>query len=294
MIARVVLALVLLLGSTAALSADDRYSVTGIVLDVRPATGTFVASIDAIPGYMAAMTMPFRVREAAGLDGLTRGDAVEFTLVVNGAESWVEGIRIRRVENLEQDPLTARRLALIREFTAGLSAPLLRQGDPVPEFRLIDHKNRPAALSDFAGKVVAINFTYTTCQLPDFCLRLVNHFGALQRRFRDALGRDLIFLTITFDPARDQPDVLDRYAAQWKPDPEVWRFLTGTPAGIRPVLDRFGVSAFVNDGLIDHGLRTAVVDRAGRLAVLLDGNHFSTTQLGDVIESVIRGDGGSR
>ena len=49
MIARVVLALVLLLGSTAALSADDRYSVTGIVLDVRPATGTFVASIDAIP-----------------------------------------------------------------------------------------------------------------------------------------------------------------------------------------------------------------------------------------------------
>jgi len=257
------------------------------VLDARPDSGVFVASIDAIPGYMAAMTMPFRVRERALLERLERGAAVEFTLVVTPGESWAEGIRVRRVQNLEQDPLAARRLVLIDELTTGRRAPVVAPGGRVPDFQLVDHKFRPVSLSQFAGRVVAINFTYTTCQLPDFCLRLVNHFGALQRRFAEVLGRDLVFLTITFDPQRDTPDVLDRYAEQWKPDHEVWRFLTGTPAAIRPVLDAFGVSAFVNDGLIDHGLRTAIVGRDGRLAVLLEGNHFSTAQLGDVIDAVL-------
>ena len=65
-------------------------------------------------------------------------------------------------------------------------------------------REHAGTLSQFAGGVVAINFTYTTCQLSDFCLRLVNHFGALQRRFADVLGRDLVFLTITFDPASRQ------------------------------------------------------------------------------------------
>ncbi|MFO7301777.1 MAG: SCO family protein [Acidobacteriota bacterium] len=284
----VIVAVTLMLAwSAATAAADERYPVTGIVLDARPDSGVFVASIDAIPGYMAAMTMPFRVRERALLERLERGAAVEFTLVVTPGESWAEGIRVRRVQNLEQDPLAARRLALIDELTTGRRAPVVAPGGRVPDFQLVDHKFRPVSLSQFAGRVVAINFTYTTCQLPDFCLRLVNHFGALQRRFAEVLGRDLVFLTITFDPQRDTPDVLDRYAEQWKPDHEVWRFLTGTPAAIRPVLDAFGVSAFVNDGLIDHGLRTAIVGRDGRLAVLLEGNHFSTAQLGDVIDAVL-------
>jgi protein SCO1/2 len=212
---------------------------------------------------------------------------VQFTLVVSASASWAEGIAIRRVENLEQDPLAARRLALIQEFTTGRAARAVTPGAMVPDFRLIDHKARPVALSDFTGKIVAVNFTYTTCQLPDFCLRIVNHFGALQRRFAGELGPELIFLTITFDPARDLPDVLDRYAAQWRPNHDTWRFLTGPVGDVRRVLDLFGVSAFANDGLMDHGLRTAIIDRDRRLVTTLEGNQFSTEQLGDLLEAAL-------
>jgi protein SCO1/2 len=287
MIRVVVCALTVLLTGAPVLAADERYAVTGLVVDVRPATRTFVASIDAIPGFMAAMVMPFQVRDAVELRGLVRGAQVQFTFVVTSASSWAEQITVRRVENLEQDPLAARRLALIDEFTSGRAARAVPAGGIVPDFRLVDHKRRPVSLSDFKGKVVAVNFTYTTCQLPDFCLRIVNHFGALQRRFSGALGPDLIFLTITFDPARDQPDVLDRYAAQWKPNHDTWRFLTGAVADVRPVLELFGMVAFMNEGLMDHGLRTAIIGRDGRLVTNLEGNQYSTDQLGDLIESVL-------
>jgi protein SCO1/2 len=282
---RVIGLVLILLGAATAAGAQDRHAVTGLVVDVQPESRTFVASIDAIPGFMAAMVMPFRVRDAAELHGLTRGATVSFSVVVSSTESWAEGVTIRRVENLEQDPLAARRLALIQELTTGRAARRVPAGEHVPDFRLIDQRARDVSLSDFAGKVVAINFTYTTCVLPDFCLRMVNHFGALQRRFGDALGRDLVFLTITFDPARDTPDVLDRYAAQWQANPDTWHFLTGAVGDVREVLDLFGMSAFANDGLMDHALRTAIVGRDGRLVTTLEGNRFSTTQLGDLLAS---------
>ena len=97
----------------------------------------------------------------------------------------------------------------------------------MPDFRLIDQKSRPVALSDLRGKVVAINFIYTSCPLPNFCLRIANNFGVLQKRFKAQLGRDLVLLTVTFDPVHDTPAVLARYASQWDADPATWHFLTG-------------------------------------------------------------------
>jgi protein SCO1/2 len=278
----------LLLALVAAVRADDRHACRGLVLEVDVAHRTFVASIEAIPKVMPAMSMPFQVRDAKDLEGVAPGAMIEFTLVVGKTASHVEAIRVLRHQNLEQDPLAARRLALLREVGAGVASRAVAVGAPMPDFTLIDQKSRPVTLSAFRGKVVAVNFMYTTCQLPDFCLRIVNHFGALQRRLQNDLGRNLIFLTITFDPVRDQPDVLDHYASQWKPDPNVWHFLTGAVPDVQRVLDLFGVAAFGNDGLMDHSLHTAVIDRSGRLAANIEGNKYSADQLLDLIQSVIK------
>lgn len=266
--------------------ADDRYAVTGMVLEVDPSRRTFVASIDTIPDFMAAMTMPFRVREAGELDGVRPGALVAFTLVVGTADSHVERLRVRRYANVQPDPGRARRLALLREIARGVESRALAPGATVPDFALVDSRGRPVRLSEYRGRVVAINFTYTTCQLPDYCLRIVNHFGVLQKRFAGQLGRDLAFLTITFDPARDTPEVLEAYAAQWDPRSDHWRFLTGAADSLQPVLDLFGVAAFPAEGLLDHALHTVVIDRDGRMAVNLEGNEYTSTQLGDLIAVV--------
>lgn len=268
--------------------AVSRHRVTGMVLDADAARRVFVASIDKIPGVMDAMTMQFEVRDAKELAGVVPGAIVEFTLVAGPAASYVEALRVRRVQNLEQDPLAARRLSLLRQIAGGDAPKALAVGDAVPDFRLIDQKSQPVSLSEFRGKVVAINFMYTTCQLPDFCLRLVNHFNVVQKQLSAALGRDLILLTITFDPLRDTPDVLARYASQWQPVSGAWRFLTGEAADIRRVLDLFGVVAFPNEGLMDHSLHTVFVDRRGRLAANLEGNQYSADQLVSLARTLVR------
>lgn len=269
-------------------SAERRIPITAMVLAVDAPRSTFTAWMDAVPGFMGAMTMPFTVRDATALANLVPGASVEFTLVVGSASSWVEQIRVRRYQGLEQDPLAARRLALLRELTRGPATPRLAIGATVPDFTLIDQKRRPFSLSSVRGKVVAVNFIYTTCQLPEFCLRIANHFGVLQQRFASRLGRDLVLLTITFDPARDTPEALDAYASQWEPNPDTWRFLTGQSADIQRVLDLFGVSAFPNDGLMDHTLRTALIDRQGRLLANIEGNQYTTDQLVALTATALR------
>jgi cytochrome oxidase Cu insertion factor (SCO1/SenC/PrrC family) len=151
----------------------------------------------------------------------------------------------------------------------------------------ISLKLRHVALSQFNGKVVAINFIYTSCALPNFCFRNSNTFGVLQKQFKEQMGRDLVLLTVTFDPLRDQPDVLNRYARTWKADPDTWHFLTGSVPEIQRVSNMFGVDYFPDEGLMNHSLHTAIVDREGRLAANIEGNQFTADQLTDLVRTML-------
>ncbi len=267
--------------------AAQDYPVTGIVLDVDRSRNVFTVSIQAIPGFVPAMAMPFEVRQAKDLDGLVPGAAVEFVLVVDRDASHAERIRIVRYQSVEQDPLAANRLKLLTEIAGGARPRALAFGDTVPDFRLTNQKRRPVALSNLRGRVVAINFVYTSCALPDFCLRIANNFGVLQKRFKARLGRDLVLLTVTFDPVHDTPEVLAQYARRWDADPATWHFLTGPVRDVQRVCHPFGVDFFPDEGLMSHSLHTAILDRRGKLVANLEGNQFTADQLGDLTEAVL-------
>ena len=268
------------------------YPVTGMIVSVNPAGRTFTASIQAIPGYMQAMTMPFEVRQAADLNGLSPGVVVAFTLVVERTTSHAERISVVHYQNTEQDPFSASRLKLLSDLASGSQSPTgtaVPVGQAVPDFTLLDQKRRKVSLSQFRGKVVVANFIYTTCALPNFCLRLANNLAVLQKRFARELGRDLVLVTISFDPIHDTPEVLASYASQWDANPDTWRFLTGPPADVERACRLFGVHAFSNEGLLDHSLHTAIINRDGSLVANIEGNQFTATQLGDVTAGVLKG-----
>jgi protein SCO1/2 len=267
--------------------AAERYPMKGMVLSVDPSHKSFVVSHDSIPAVMAAMTMSFDVRESSDLEGLAPGTMVEFTLVLDGPSAHAEQIHVRRDESVEQDPLTARRLKLLKDII-GSSSKALAIGAEVPDFTLTDQARHSVSLSGLRGKIVAINFIYTSCALPQFCFRTANQFGVLQKRFSSQLGRDVVFLTVTFDPVRDHPERLAEYASQWKADPNAWHFLTGEVTDIQRVCALFGLDYFPDEGLINHSSRTAVIDRRGRLAANIEGNQFTAEQLGDLVDSARR------
>lgn|SRR5579871_1544394 len=267
------------------MAAQHRYSVSGLVISVDQAHQSLVVSHGSIPGYMGAMSMPFHVRTPKTLESLHAGDTVAFTLVVEKKSSWLEDVHPVAFESAERDPAQASRLKLLSALMEKGAAPELTPGQTVPDFTLIDQTGSPVSFSQFRGKVVALNFIYTRCPLPDYCFRLSNNFGRLQKRFEQ--GRNLILLTVTFDPINDQPAVLARYGQIWKAIPKVWYFLTGSLTDVQRVCGMFGAGSWQDEGLLTHSLRTAVIDREGRLVANLEGNQYTSQQLGDLVEMTI-------
>jgi protein SCO1/2 len=286
MTARIML-VTLIAVATGNLCAAQSYAASGIVLKIDRPHRTFVASCKEIPGYMEAMVMPIPVRDATLLDGLQPGVMVDFTLVVAADDAFAENVKVHHFQSTERDPFQARGLQLLENF--GRTTPAARElavGETVPDFTLIDQTGQHIALSQFAGKLVVAAFVYTSCPLPNYCFRLSNNLGRLQKRFADRMGRDLILLSITIDPARDTPPVLAKYAATWKADPRSWHFLTGPETDVKTVCRRFGVNFWPDEGALTHSLHTVVVDRQGKLAANFEGNEFSAAQLGDFIEAL--------
>jgi protein SCO1/2 len=281
------LSLLLLLASS--LSWAKQYPATAMVLTVDTAKNTMLVSCQDIPGFMSAMTMPLKVKDPKELADLAPGEVVEFTLVVHRKISYAEHVRVKPYQSSEQDPFTAERLKLLKQISGGgeVLTKQLSIGERVPDFTLIDTDHRSVSLSQFTGKVVALNFIYTSCALPNFCYRTANNFNVLQKRYRKQLGTDLVLLTVTFDPDRDQPEVLARYARTWKADPATWHFLTGPAADVHHVTDMFGMDFFPDEGLMSHSLHTAVIDRSGRLIANIEGNQYSPEQLGDLVQTVL-------
>lgn len=278
----------LCLAATTSFGAAKKYEVSGLLLAADSSKHTITVSCKEIPDYMQAMVMSFPVRDAKLPDGLQPGATIGFTLVVDEASSYVEGVRILPFESLELDPTQARRLKLLENATSAHppSADVLHAGQRVPDFHLMDQNQQSLSLSELSGKVVALTFVYTRCPLPDYCVRLSNNFGVLQRRFADRMGRDLVLLTVVIDPVHDQPDALKNYARTWKADPHSWHFLTGSVADIQQLCRRFDMAYYPDEALFVHSFHTVVIGRSGRLVANLEGNTFTAKQLGDLIEAV--------
>jgi len=164
---------------------------------------------------------------------------------------------------------------------------VLHVGEPVPDFSLTDQNRQRVSLSQFRGKTVAVTFIYTRCPRPEYCVRLSNNFGLLQRRFKSQMGRDLVLLTIVIDPAHDQPEALTKYARTWKADANTWRFLTGPLTDIQQLCHRFDMAFYPDEALLVHSFHTVVIDRQGRLAANLEGNDFTAQELGDLVQTVM-------
>ncbi len=285
---RRILLISLLLLAAAPAWAAEKHGVTGMLLKVDPSNKTMIVSCEAIPGYMDAMTMPFSVHDAKALDELQPGTAVEFTWVVDKDSSYAENVHSRPYDNLELDPSQARRLKLLEKAVApdaGVGA--VAVGQPVPDFTLIDQNRRRVALSQFAGKVVAVTFIYTRCPFPNYCFRLSDNFGQLQKRFKKQMGKDLVLLSIVIDPANDGPEALTKYAHIWKADSEGWHFLTGPLPEIQQVGRKFDMNFYPDEALYVHSFHTAVIDRQARLAANIEGNNFTAQQLGDLVDTLI-------
>jgi protein SCO1/2 len=266
--------------------AAQHYPGSGMVLEIDRSHNKLVVSCQPISGLMDAMVMPFDVEDTRSLASIRRGDLIDFVVVVDNISSHLEDVHVRKYAAVEREPSKSGRLQGLDEALRG-PLPRISLGERVPDFVLTDQRKRRVHFSQFAGKVVALNFIYTRCVLPQYCFRSSNNFGVLQKRFSRRLGKDLVLLSVTFDPVHDQPETLQHYAHTWKSDPENWRFLTGDAAEVQRVCDWFGVNFVPDEGLYTHNVHTVVIGRDGQLVANLEGNEFTAQQLGDLVDTAL-------
>lgn len=86
------------------------------------------------------------------------------------------------------------------------------------------------------GKVVAINFIYTSC--TEVCTLETANLVQVYKQLGSRAGRDVVFYSISIDPKNDTPEVLKAYAAKFG---ATWLFLTGKPEDIQLLGKKLGM-----------------------------------------------------
>ena len=79
-------------GNSQGVTNVTTFAVMGVVRELKPDRKTVTIKHQEVTNYMEAMTMPFRVKEAASLAGLQPGDEISFRLSVTEDESWIDQI----------------------------------------------------------------------------------------------------------------------------------------------------------------------------------------------------------
>ena len=108
-----------------------------------------------------------------------------------------------------------------------------------PNLPVVTQDGKTARFYDnlLKGKLVVINFIYTSCQ--DICPVATARLAQLEEKLGDRMGRDFFFISMTVDPERDTPERLKEYAQAFDAGPG-WSFVTGNPADIRAINYKLG------------------------------------------------------
>jgi protein SCO1/2 len=217
------LLLFVIVGGNSSFAAPDNgdqtvhsYSANGIVEQIAPDHHQVTIHHQAIPGYMMEMTMDFPVQNTNELTGISPGDKITFSLVVRENDDWVENIQ--RVGHSSET--MTNKMSMQVDMSHGTMMPELKPGDLLPDGELLEEDGRHIHFSDFRGRAVAFTFFFTRCPLPNYCPLMNRNFAA---------ARDLIlstpdaptnwqFLSISFDPEFDTPEVLSSYAGFYRGD----------------------------------------------------------------------------
>jgi protein SCO1 len=224
---------------------------------------------EAISNYMAAMTMPFKVKDSKELAGLQSGDEISFRLQVTDVESWVDHIAKAGTGSRRPAPAP----------THPAAAP---PGRPLLDYKFTNEMDQAVSLNDYHGQALAITFFHTRCPLPDYCPRLSKNFQQAQQKLEAMPGApaNWHFISVSFDTEFDTPALLKAYGESYQYDSKHWSFLTGPTDKIGELARQAGLTYQYDAGTFNHDFRTLIIDATGHLQMV-----FPTS--GDLSDQIV-------
>ena len=273
-----------------AMSADRNsdaktYHMRGVIVATDPAKGEIQVNSEAIPGFMGAMVMPYKLKDPGILQDLHAGDHLTATLLVSDSDAVLDQIVITGQAKPDYKP----------DANYHVPAP----GDEVPDFSFINQDAKRISMRSFRGKTVLITFIYTRCPLGDYCPRMTRNFAQIDKQLRgdQTLYAKTHLLSISFDPAYDSPSVLRSYGRAYiegsqKETFRHWDFAAPGKTEMPSVLQYFDVGATPEKNkTITHSLSTVLIGPDGKVVAWYPTNEWTVE---DVVRDIRNASEGKR
>ena len=145
-------------------------------------------------------------------------------------------------------------------------------------FSLTDRTERTVTRSDLAGKILVVDFLFTSCSLT--CPAVSGVMAQIQTLTTNQPDVKLVSLTV--EPRDDTPAVLEKYGERFGADTNRWLFLTGDRTQLYDLIGTSFLAPDTNNefgfmpGNFAHTERIAVMDANGHLRGFFDGLNQNT------------------
>jgi protein SCO1 len=239
---------------------------------------------EAVPGFMEAMTMPYKVKDPSVLSELHPGDQITARLTVQqDAAGFLNPLLDNIVIIAQARP----------DYKPAVQYHVPQAGDAVPNFALLNQDGRTIQLSQFKGKVLLITFIYTRCPFPDYCIRMSRNFATIDKALAadPATYSKTHLLSISFDPTYDTPKVLRRYGEYYidqyaKKDFTHWDFAAPSQKELPTVTQFFNVGISGHGATLDHSLSTILIGKDGKVAAWYPTNDWDPTAMATQVKQL--------
>lgn len=128
--------------------------------------------------------------------------------------------------------------------------------DHIPAFQMTDTDHRSFSEKDLEGSVWIVDFIYTNC--PAECPRMTSRLHQIEDQTKGL--PEVKLLSISVDPDRDTPEVLNAFAQRYGAPNKRWRFLTGDKKAVHLLaFETFHIGDVI--GKIEHSTKFAILDK---------------------------------
>jgi len=160
--------------------------------------------------------------------------------------------------------------------------------------KVLDSSGETTSLHQLMGdKVVVLSFIYSSCSEANGCPLATHVLEKLQNRLLEDSGggEGVRFISLSFDPGQDTPEVMRRYGSRYIEGEFDWRFLTTLDEQqLEPILRSYGQSIVRDPGNEDNGpgnishiLRVFLVDRTKRIRNVYSASYLhADTMINDI------------
>jgi protein SCO1/2 len=266
-------------------SEQKTFHLRGKIVATDPAAGSVTVDAGAMPGFMDAMTMPYKLVQPNVISELHPGDMITAHVIVDETPDGPSNARLDQIVVVGQARVDTKP-------TIQYHVPAT--GDAVPNFALLNQSGNTIDLEQFRGKVLLLTFIYTRCPLADYCPRMSANFAEIDHALAadKPLYAKTHLLSVSFDPGYDTPQVLRSYGGAHtgkftEEDFKHWDFAAPPVAELPKLLEWFDVGVTGARGgpeTIQHSLSTAVIGKDGKVVAWYPTNDWKPTEVLEVVE----------